>query len=107
MDEARPRFDEGTALVLRIEGFNILNHGNYLGRGQTVYGDTAIPNPTFGQLVAVGNATNAIRPYEPIESGAAIGPAKIRRAGARIRYVEPIRHSLEDVYLRLLGDAGK
>jgi ABC-2 type transport system ATP-binding protein len=24
------------------------------------------------------------------------------RAGARIRYVEPIRHSLEDVYLRLL-----
>ena len=31
----------------------------------------------------------------------------LSRAGARIRYVEPIRHSLEDVYLRLLGDAGK
>lgn len=28
-------------------------------------------------------------------------------AGARIRYVEPIRHSLEDVYLRLVGQGGK
>jgi len=28
-------------------------------------------------------------------------------AGARIRYVEPIRHSLEDVYLRLIGQGGK
>lgn len=27
---------------------------------QTVLGDTTIPNPTFGQLVAVGTATNAI-----------------------------------------------
>jgi ABC-2 type transport system ATP-binding protein len=30
----------------------------------------------------------------------------LTRAGARIRYVEPIRHSLEDVYLRLIGHAG-
>ena len=28
-------------------------------------------------------------------------------AGARIRYVEPVRHSLEDVYLRLVGQGGK
>ena len=41
-------------VVLRLEGFNLLNHGNYLGRGQTVYGDTGTPNPTFGQLVASG-----------------------------------------------------
>jgi ABC-2 type transport system ATP-binding protein len=27
------------------------------------------------------------------------------RAGASIRYVEPVRHSLEDVYLRLVGRA--
>jgi len=37
--------------VLRLEGFNLLNHGNYLGRGQTVYSDTGTPLPTFGQLV--------------------------------------------------------
>ena len=54
-------FIEGrvAGFVLRLEGFNLLNHGNYLGRAQTIYGDTAIPNPTFGQLAAVGNATNA------------------------------------------------
>src|SRR6185369_6307314 len=54
-------FIEGrvAGFVLRLEGFNLLNHGNYLGRAQTIYGDTATPNPTFGQLAAVGNATNA------------------------------------------------
>jgi hypothetical protein len=26
----------------------------------TVYGDTGSPDPTFGQIVTVGNATNAI-----------------------------------------------
>ena len=31
-----------------------------LGRAQTIYGDTATINPTFGQLVAVGTATNAL-----------------------------------------------
>ena len=31
-----------------------------LGRAQTVYGDAAAANPTFGQLVAVGTATNAL-----------------------------------------------
>jgi ABC-2 type transport system ATP-binding protein len=29
----------------------------------------------------------------------------LRGAGARIRYVEPLQHSLEDVYLRLVGGA--
>ena len=47
-------------VLLRVEGFNLFNHGNILGRAQTVYGDTAAPNPTFGQLVAVGTAANAI-----------------------------------------------
>ena len=45
---------------LRLEGFNLFNHGNILGRAQTIYGDTATVNPTFGQLVAVGTATNAL-----------------------------------------------
>ena len=48
------------AILLRLEGFNLFNHGNLLGRAQTTYGDTATVNPTFGQLVAVGTATNAL-----------------------------------------------
>lgn len=54
-------------IMLRLEGFNLLNHGNYLGRGQTVYGDTATPNPTFGQLVAAGTATNALPAFANID----------------------------------------
>jgi hypothetical protein len=54
-------------ILLRLEGFNLLNHGNYLGRGQTVYGDTATPNPTFGQLVAAGAATNAIPAFANVD----------------------------------------
>ena len=44
------------ALVLRLEGFNVFNHANMIGRAQTVYGNTAAPNTTFGQLVAVSSA---------------------------------------------------
>jgi hypothetical protein len=56
----------GTVL-LRLEGFNLLNHGNYLGRGQTVYGDTGTPLPTFGQLVAAGTATNVIPAFANVD----------------------------------------
>ena len=48
------------AVLLRVEVFNVFNHGNLLGRAQTIYGDTGTPNTTFGQLVAAGTATNAI-----------------------------------------------
>ncbi|HEX8455945.1 MAG TPA: TonB-dependent receptor [Pyrinomonadaceae bacterium] len=65
--EKRFRFTERTALLFRVEGFNIFNHGNYLGRGQTIYGDTATPNPTFGQLVAVGAATNALPAFANVD----------------------------------------
>ena len=50
----------GQAILLRLEGFNLFNHGNMLGRAQTTYGDTLATNPTFGQLVSVGTATNAL-----------------------------------------------
>jgi hypothetical protein len=50
----------GRAILLRLEGFNLFNHGNILGRAQTTYGDTATVNPTFGQIVSVGTATNAL-----------------------------------------------
>src|SRR6185312_1073601 len=53
------RAGHGTVL-LRLEGFNLLNHGNILGRAQTTYGDTGTVNPTFGQVVAVGTAANAL-----------------------------------------------
>ena len=48
------------SLLLRFEVFNLFNHANMLGRAQTIYGDATTPNPTFGQLVAAGTATNAL-----------------------------------------------
>jgi len=57
--EKRIRFAD-RAILLRVEGFNLFNHGNLLGRAQTTYGDAATVNSTFGQLVAVGTATNAL-----------------------------------------------
>ena len=50
----------GRTVLLRLEGFNLLNHGNILGRAQTTYGDTGTPNTTFGQVAAAGSAANAI-----------------------------------------------
>jgi hypothetical protein len=50
----------GRTILLRLEGFNLLNHANILGRAQTTYGDSATINPSFGQLVAAGTATNAL-----------------------------------------------
>jgi hypothetical protein len=61
------RMSERTSLLLRVEGFNLLNHGNYLGRGQTVYGDNGPPNPTFGQLAAVGTASNAVPAFANVD----------------------------------------
>ncbi|MFN2598886.1 MAG: TonB-dependent receptor domain-containing protein [Pyrinomonadaceae bacterium] len=58
--EDRIKTSERTALLLRLEGFNVFNHLNVLGRGQTIYGDAAAPGTTFGQLVAVGAASHAI-----------------------------------------------
>jgi hypothetical protein len=65
--EGRIKPSERTAILLRLEGFNLLNHGNFLGRGQTIYGDTGTPNSTFGQLAAVGTATNAIPAFANID----------------------------------------
>jgi carboxypeptidase family protein len=70
--EDRFKLSERTSILLRLEGFNLFNHGNYLGRGQTVHGDTGIPNPTFGQLVAVSPdaipaVTNALPAFANID----------------------------------------
>jgi hypothetical protein len=50
----------GRTIVLRLEGFNLFNHANILGRAQTTYGDLAAVNSTFGQVVSTSTATNAI-----------------------------------------------
>jgi hypothetical protein len=65
--EDRIKTGETSAIVLRIEGFNLFNHGNYLGRGQTTYGDTGTPNPTFGQLASVGTAPNAVPAFANVD----------------------------------------
>ena len=65
--EGRIKPSESTSILLRLEGFNLFNHGNYLGRGQTTYGDTATVNPTFGQLAAVGAAANAIPAFANVD----------------------------------------
>ncbi len=57
--EGRMRLHDRT-LLLRLEGFNVFNHGNYLGRGQTTYGNTDTPNATFGQLASAGSSSIAI-----------------------------------------------
>jgi len=57
----------GRAILLRLEGFNLFNHGNYLGRGQTTYGDTTTVNDTFGQLASVGTAANAIPAFANVD----------------------------------------
>jgi len=65
--ESRIKPSERTTILLRLEGFNLFNHGNYLGRGQTTYGDTGTVNPTFGQLAAVGASTNAIPAFANVD----------------------------------------
>lgn len=65
--EKRIGLSERTAILLRVEGFNIFNHGNYLGRGQTIYGDTGTPSPTFGQLVAVPTGTIALPAFANVD----------------------------------------
>jgi hypothetical protein len=65
--EGRIKASKTAAILLRVEGFNLLNHGNYLGRGQTVYGNGDTPNLPFGQLVATGSATTALPAFANVD----------------------------------------
>jgi Carboxypeptidase regulatory-like domain/TonB dependent receptor len=66
--EKRFRTSEHTSILIRLEGFNLFNHGNFLGRGVTVYGNTAVAAPTFGQFVGgVGSSPNAIPAFANID----------------------------------------
>ena len=50
----------GRTILLRLEGFNLFNHGNMLGRAQPTYGDTGTPNAAFGQLVNANTVPHAL-----------------------------------------------
>ncbi|MFL6228632.1 MAG: carboxypeptidase regulatory-like domain-containing protein [Pyrinomonadaceae bacterium] len=66
--ESRIKTSERTAIMLRLEGYNLFNHANMLGRGVTTYGDAATPATTFGQFVGgVGTAANAIPAFANID----------------------------------------
>jgi hypothetical protein len=66
--EKRFRISESKAILLRLEGFNLFNHGNFLGRGVTVFGINQTAAPTFGQFVQnVGTAPNAIPAFANID----------------------------------------
>jgi hypothetical protein len=68
--ENRIRLSERMSLLLRLEGFNILNHGNFLGRGVTVYGDLPAPLSTFGWFTpasAIGSDGHAIPAFANVD----------------------------------------
>jgi hypothetical protein len=66
--EGRIKTSEHTTLLLRLEGFNLFNHGNFLGRGVTAYGNGAAPVDSFGQFVGgVGSAPTAIPAFANID----------------------------------------
>jgi hypothetical protein len=48
---------QGRTIVLRLEGFNLFNHPNLLGRGNTTYGDTGTASPSFGQFAPLSGTT--------------------------------------------------
>jgi len=68
--ENRIKLTERARLVLRLEGFNIFNHGNFLGRGVTTYGDLATPATTFGLFTpanSIGADGHAIPAFANID----------------------------------------
>jgi hypothetical protein len=68
--ENRIRLTERVHLLLRLEGYNIFNHGNYLARGVTVFGNGETAVPTFGWFTpatAIGADGHAIPAFANID----------------------------------------
>jgi hypothetical protein len=68
--QTRIKTSERTSLQLRLEGFNLLNHANMLGRGVTTYGDLVTPANTFGQFLpanAIGADGHGIPAFANID----------------------------------------
>ena len=90
--ENRVRLSERVKLLLRLEGFNIFNHANLLGRGQTIYStvvgglDTATPRPDFGVLTTTfSNAANT----NALPAFANIDPPRMFQAPGAARLLNP------------------
>jgi hypothetical protein len=87
--ENRIRLSERTALLLRVEGFNIFNHANMLGRSQTIYStvagglDTAAPRTDFGALTTTFADTARTR---AIPAFANIDPPRMFQLQARFTF---------------------
>ena len=68
--EKKITLSERASLMLRFEGFNLFNHGNYLARGVTVYGDLPTALATFGWFTpasAIGIDGHAIPAFANID----------------------------------------
>jgi hypothetical protein len=65
--ENRIPLSERMSILLRIEGFNLFNHANMLGRGQTIYSDTGTADPTFGQFATVSTSGTAVPAFANID----------------------------------------
>jgi hypothetical protein len=79
--ENRLKLTERMSVLLRAECFNLLNHGNYLGRGLTIYGEGPTPSASFGQLVA----TNSVDPANALPAFANVDPP--RMVQLQVRFV--------------------
>jgi hypothetical protein len=74
------RFKTGrSSLTLRLEGFNMFNYSNLLGRGVTTYGDTGTASPAFGQFAPLSGTT-------AIPAFANIDPPRMFQLVARLTF---------------------
>ena len=59
----------GRTILLRLEGFNLFNHANILGRAQTTYGDLARreqrPSVSWSAAGTAANALPALANIDP------------------------------------------
>jgi hypothetical protein len=57
----------GRTITLRLEGFNLLNHANLLGRGINTFGDTGTAASSFGQFSSTVTSGLAIPAFANID----------------------------------------
>jgi outer membrane receptor protein involved in Fe transport len=68
-------------IVLRLEGFNLFNHANLIGRGITTYGNGATAASTFGQFTTVPAGTTVAIP-----AFANIDPPRMAQLSVRFQF---------------------
>jgi hypothetical protein len=68
-------------VTLRVEGFNLFNHADMLGRAINTYGDTGTPSPTFGQFASAPAGTT-----QAIPAFANINPTRMMQVVFRVGF---------------------